>query len=176
MIGILAVQGAFAAHAAVLSPRHPVREVRRAADLDGLAGLVLPGGESSVQLEMIARLALEAPLRAFVQSGRPVLATCAGLILLARTVEAPTQRSLACLDVGVARNAWGRQVDSFEALSDAGRELVFIRAPRIRDVGADVTVLDTYRGEPVLVRERNVTAATFHPELADAALHAEIFA
>jgi pyridoxal 5'-phosphate synthase pdxT subunit len=174
-IGVLAVQGAFAAHARVLSHQsHRVIEVRAASDLDRLDGLVFPGGESSVQLEMIDRLGLEAPLLAFVQSGLPVLATCAGLILLAKAVENPAQRSLGCLDVVVRRNAWGRQVDSFEASSDRGRALVFIRAPRIVDVGT-ADVLDRYASEPVLVRERNITAATFHPELSDGALHAEVF-
>src|SRR5688572_22970106 len=109
-VGVLAVQGAFAAHARVLARQgHRVIEVRSASDLDRLDGLVLPGGESSVQLEMIDRLGLEAPLLAFMRSGTPILATCAGLILLARTVENPSQRSLACLDVVVRRNAWGRQ-------------------------------------------------------------------
>jgi pyridoxal 5'-phosphate synthase pdxT subunit len=172
---VLAVQGAFAAHAKVLAQQdHRVIEVRSSRDLERLDGLVLPGGESSVQLEMIERLGLEAPLVALVRSGVPILATCAGLILLAKKVENPSQRSLACLDVVVARNAWGRQVDSFEATSDAGRALVFIRAPRICDTGS-AEVLDRYAGEPVLVRQRNITAATFHPELIGGGLHAEIF-
>jgi 5'-phosphate synthase pdxT subunit len=141
---------------------------------------------------MIARLGLEPGLRGLVASGRPVLATCAGLILLARAVSRPAQRSLASLDVDVARNAYGRQLDSFEARADepwpadTGAEearaaatplpLVFIRAPRIERLGAGVEVLARHRGEPVLVRQGNITAATFHPELtADVRVHAAVF-
>lgn len=176
-IGILAVQGAFAAHAVVLQRLgHAVVLVRREAELAGLDGLVLPGGESTTQLGLVADLGLEAPLVDFVRSGKPVLATCAGLILLARHVRNPTQRSLELLDVTVARNAWGRQVDSFETTSDAGAPLVFIRAPRIVETSAGVEILDRYRGEPILVRQGNVTGATFHPELGeDASLHERTF-
>jgi 5'-phosphate synthase pdxT subunit len=178
-IGVLAVQGAFARHAEVLgSLGHEVRLLRDPADVDALEGLVLPGGESRVQLALIARLGLEQPLRDFIESGRPVLATCAGLILLARKVTTPEQRSLALLDVAVSRNAWGRQVDSFEASSDelAALPLIFIRAPRITEVGARVEVLAHYRSEPVLVRQGQITAATFHPELThDLRIHADVF-
>lgn len=181
-VGVLALQGAFERHAEVLRALgHDVALVRAAADLDGLDGVILPGGESTVQLQLIARFGLHRPLRAFIESGRPVLATCAGLILLARTVQSPEQSSFALLDVAVARNAWGRQLDSFEAESDAtpsrrARPLVFIRAPRITHAGAGVEILASFRGEPVLVRERNITAATFHPELTgDSSLHAEVF-
>lgn len=183
-VGVLAVQGAFEAHAEVLRRLgHAVAYVRAARDLhDDLDGLVLPGGESSVQLEMIARLGMEAPLRAFVASGAPVLATCAGVILLAREVESPQQRSLGLVDVVVARNAWGRQVDSFEAESDVDargetRALVFIRAPRILSAGPRVEVLARYREEAVLVRQGSISCATFHPELTgDDSLHAGVFA
>jgi 5'-phosphate synthase pdxT subunit len=186
-LGVLAVQGAFARHAEVLAALgHRVRLVREARDLDGLAGLVLPGGESTVQLDLIGRNQLEQPLLELVRSGRPVLATCAGLILLAHAVSHPAQRSFDMLDVDVARNAYGRQLDSFEALSDEALPgaddtasplpLVFIRAPRIERVGAGVEVLARHRGEPVLVRERNVTGATFHPELTlDPRVHANVF-
>lgn len=182
-IGVLAVQGAFEAHAEVLRALgHGVTYVRSARELyEDLDGLVLPGGESSVQLEMIARLGMEAPLRAFVTSGAPVLATCAGLILVAREVESPKQQSLGALDVVVARNAWGRQVDSFEAESDVDsqgktRPLVFIRAPRILSAGPKVQVLARYRDEAVLIRQSNVWGATFHPELTgDGSLHSEVF-
>jgi 5'-phosphate synthase pdxT subunit len=193
VLGVLAVQGAFARHAELLATLgHAVRLIRSAHDMDDLDGLVLPGGESTVQLDMIARLGLEPGLHELVRSGRPVLATCAGLILLARGVSRPTQRSLASLDVDVARNAYGRQLDSFEASADepwpaetSAEEavaaptplpLVFIRAPRIERLGAGVEVLARHRGEPVLVRQGNVTAATFHPELtADARVHAAVF-
>jgi 5'-phosphate synthase pdxT subunit len=168
-IGILALQGAFAAHATALQRRgHDVRLVTEPAHLAGLDGLVLPGGESTVQLSLLEAFALEEPLRAFARSGKPVLATCAGLIVLARHVRQPKQRSLALLDVTVARNAWGRQVDSFEATADdTGTPLVFIRAPRIVEVGPGVAVVERLRGEPVAVRQGNVVGATFHPELAD---------
>lgn len=169
MIGVLALQGAFEAHARALARLgHEVRLVRRPADLVGLAGLVLPGGESTTHLNLIARFGLREPLERLVREGVPVLATCAGAILAARGVRSPAQEGFGWLDVDVVRNGWGRQVDSFEALADAqDLPLVFIRAPRIERVGPGVEVLARYRGEPVLVRERNVTAATFHPELTD---------
>jgi 5'-phosphate synthase pdxT subunit len=187
-IGVLAVQGAFARHAEVLRALgHEVQLVRDARDFVGLEGLTLPGGESTVQLELIARLGLETPLRVLIARGAPVLATCAGLILLARTVTGPAQASFDLIDVDVTRNAWGRQLDSFEALADPNVEaharlgsdalpLVFIRAPRITRVGPSVTVLARYRGEAVLVREHNLTCATFHPELSgDPRVHAAVF-
>src|SRR5262245_57528892 len=134
-VGVLALQGAFAQHAAVLRRLgHDAVEVRSAAGFAGLQGLILPGGESSVQLDSIGRLGIEAPRRALVAEGRPLLATCAGLILAAQVVRHPDQASFGFLAVTVARNAWGRQVDSFEAVSDAGTPLVFIRAPRIEAV------------------------------------------
>jgi 5'-phosphate synthase pdxT subunit len=179
MIGVLAVQGAFARHAEVLASLGVQTQlVRSASELEAVDGLVLPGGESSVQLEMIARLRLEEPLRALAERGAPMLATCAGLILLAREVVSPAQRSFGAIDVTVARNAWGRQIDSFEAQSDAphARPLVFIRAPRIVRVGPCVEVLACFHGEPVLIRQGPITAATYHPELTDdASLHAETF-
>jgi pyridoxal 5'-phosphate synthase pdxT subunit len=176
-IGVLALQGGFARHAGAISALggEPVF-VRSRADFEGLSGLVLPGGESTVQQKLLERLDLEAPLRKFVADGRPVFGTCAGLIVLAARVTQPEQRGLGLIDVLVARNAWGRQVDSFEAVSDRGRALVFIRAPRIVEAGPRVEVLDRYRGEPVLVRQGNVTCATFHPELTgDPGVHALVF-
>lgn len=178
-VGVLALQGGFAAHAAALAQAgHAPCEVRDAAALGALDGLVLPGGESTTMLRLIERLALGPALDAFARTGKPVLATCAGLILAARKVTGPEQPSLGWLDVEVARNAWGRQLDSFEATADDGvTPLLFIRAPRIVAVGAGVEVLGTLGGEPVLVRGGNVTAATFHPELtADRRLHARLFA
>jgi 5'-phosphate synthase pdxT subunit len=169
-IGVMALQGGFAAHARRLEELgHAVFEARTARDVEQAEGLVLPGGESSAQLLLIERFGLEASLRALVKSGRPVLATCAGLILAASEVMSPVQRCFAFIDVAVARNAYGRQLDSFEATADgeARLPLVFIRAPRIVRAGPEVEILATLRGEPVLVRQRNVTAATFHPELTD---------
>ena len=188
-LGVLSVQGAFARHAEVLAALgHRVRLVREPRDFADLLGLILPGGESTVQLDLIGRNGLSAPLLDLVRAGRPVLATCAGLILLAHAVSQPAQRSLDVLDVDVARNAYGRQLDSFEANSDEALpgarnapseplRLVFIRAPRIERVGPGVEVLLRHRGEPVLVRQRNITAATFHPELTlDRRVHDLVFA
>jgi pyridoxal 5'-phosphate synthase pdxT subunit len=176
-IGVLALQGAFARHAeAVAALGHAPVLVRAVEDLESLQGLILPGGESTVQLKLLERFKLEESLCEVVRSGYPVLATCAGLILAARHVSQPRQRGLGFIDVTVARNAWGRQVDSFEATSDEGRALVLIRAPRIVELGADVDVLDRLGGEPVLVRQANVTGATFHPELTrDLQVHRQVF-
>jgi pyridoxal 5'-phosphate synthase pdxT subunit len=178
-IGVVAVQGGFAAHArAVEDIGARAVLVRRPAQLADVSALVLPGGESTAQLGLLRRAGLVEALRAFVADGRPVLATCAGLILAAARVRDPEQESFGWIDVTVARNAWGRQVASFEAVSDDGsRPLVFIRAPRIVDVGPGVEVRATFRGEPVLVRQANVTGATFHPELtSDRDVHREALA
>jgi pyridoxal 5'-phosphate synthase pdxT subunit len=177
-IGVLALQGDFFAHACVLERAGlQPRPVRQAADLEGLEGIVLPGGESTTQLRLLGRHGLQEPLRAFVAGGAPVLATCAGLVLAAREVESPAQPSFGFLDVVVARNAWGRQLESFEARADDGlTELVFIRAPRILRVGPEVEVLATFDGEPVMVRQGRVVGATFHPELvAGAEIHGRVF-
>ena len=165
-IGVLALQGAFALHASAIERLgYASVLVRSSSELDRIDGLVLPGGESTVQLELAQRLGLDEALRRAL-ARVPVLATCAGLILAARAVTGG-QRSYGALDVVVERNAWGRQLDSFEAASDRGRALVFVRAPRIAEVGPAASVLDTYAGEPVLVRSGRVTGATFHPELTD---------
>jgi 5'-phosphate synthase pdxT subunit len=175
-VGVLALQGGFAAHvAAVRALGHEVRELRSARDLAGIDALVLPGGESSVMLDLLARdPALESGLDALVRGGAPLLATCAGLILSATTVREPAQRSFGWLDVDVRRNARGRQLASSEARDDGDRyDLVLIRAPRIVHVGPGVEVLATLDGEPVLVRQGQRVGATFHPELgADLAIHA----
>jgi 5'-phosphate synthase pdxT subunit len=168
-IGVLALQGGFSAHAGALDRLgHEVRLIRYPDQLRGLEGLVLPGGESSTQLELLRRADLAESLDAMVRSGRPVLATCAGLILAAREVVEPRQQSLGWIDVTVTRNGWGRQLDSFEAESDRSRlPLIFIRAPRISTLGPEVEVLETLDGEPVLVRQGSFVGATFHPELTD---------
>lgn len=159
--GVLSLQGGFQAHLTALRALGIMaREVRTPRDLNGVQLLVLPGGESTTQHQLIELGGLHGPLSEHVRSGKPVLATCAGLILCAR---------YGWLDVEVERNAYGRQLDSFEARDDSGtRALVFIRAPRITRVGPDTQVLATLKGEPVLVRAGNVTGATFHPELTDA--------
>ena len=171
--GVLALQGDFAAHAAVLRRLgEPVREIRRPADLAGLRGLVLPGGESTALLRLMLGdgEAWFDGLRAFAAGGGALLGTCAGAILLARIVD-PAQPSLGLLDAAVARNAYGRQAESFEARLDApqfagGLSGVFIRAPRFTGLGPPVEVIARLAGEPVLVRQGRVLAATFHPEIA----------
>ena len=176
-VGVLALQGGYDAHAtAVRDIGHDVRLVRTPAHLEGLDGLVLPGGESSTHLLLIDRYDLAGPLDAFVRGGAPVLCTCAGLILASTNVTGPEQRSFGWLDVDVARNAWGRQVHSFQATSDGGHPMLFIRAPRITRVGDGVEVLDRYEGEPVMVREGAVVGASWHPELTeDRSVHRAVF-
>ncbi len=174
-IGVLALQGDYAAHARALAARGAAtREVRTPSDLDGLAGLVLPGGESTTMLRLMEGSDLAARLVAEIEDGLPVLATCAGVILLAREVRLPPQRSLGVLDAAVERNAYGRQLDSAvvaltvrdpEGLGADTLEGVFIRAPRVTAVGDGVAVLATRGGDPVLLRQGSVLAATFHPEL-----------
>jgi 5'-phosphate synthase pdxT subunit len=164
LIGVLALQGGFEAHAKALEELGAlVRIVRVPADLDGLDGLVMPGGESTTMTLGVEREELAEPLRSFAGSGRPVLGTCAGLIMLDRD-------HLGVLDVSVRRNAFGRQIGSFEAdLDFEGEPLhaVFIRAPWIEEHGDDVEVLAEVDGHPVAVRQGNVLAVAFHPELTD---------
>ncbi|PYQ09513.1 MAG: pyridoxal 5'-phosphate synthase glutaminase subunit PdxT [Acidobacteria bacterium] len=170
-VGVLALQGDFAAHAAVLRRLgESVLEVRSWTDLAGLRALVLPGGESTALLRLMDGGPWFDALRAFHGGGGGLLGTCAGAILLARDVD-PAQPSLGLLDVSISRNAYGRQVDSFEAELDASALDdpllgVFIRAPRFTAIGPQVHVLARRGGEPVLVRQRRVLAATFHPEIA----------
>jgi 5'-phosphate synthase pdxT subunit len=175
-VGVLALQGGFAAHARAVSELgHEATLVRSVRDLHGVRALVLPGGESTVMLDLLSRdPALERALIELVREGAPVLATCAGLILIARRVHDPEQRSLAWIDVEVRRNARGRQLHSSEARDDDDRlSLVSIRAPRITSVGENVEVLATLDREPVLVRQGHIVAATFHPELTtDLSVHA----
>ncbi|MEB2344045.1 MAG: pyridoxal 5'-phosphate synthase glutaminase subunit PdxT [Deltaproteobacteria bacterium] len=175
VIGVLAIQGDFAAHAQALARAGAeARLVREPKELDGLDALVLPGGESTTIAKGMERLGLFDPLRAFADSGHPVLGTCAGAILLARAVEHHPVPSLGLVDVVAVRNAYGTQVDSFIAPADAGAaaglaglRCVFIRAPRLREPGPGVEVLVRVDGEPVLVRQGDRFAATFHPELGD---------
>jgi 5'-phosphate synthase pdxT subunit len=173
-VGVLALQGDFAAHARALADNgHGTIPVRRPADLDAVDALVLPGGESTAMLKGIARGGLDGPLRAFFTSGRPVLGTCAGAILLARGVTGPVQPSFAAIDIDVERNAYGTQIDSFAAAAEtddprspfAGLRCILIRAPRIVRVGPAVTIHARVNGKPVLVSQAHIWAATFHPEL-----------
>ena len=168
-IGILAIQGDYAAHAEALveSGAEPV-EVRKPDELAGLDGLILLGGESTTILRFLKRGFFEA-LEQFCAS-KPVFGTCAGAILLAREVRNPAQRSMGVLDAVVERNAYGRQIDSAiltaeTRLPGGPLEMVFIRAPRIVETGADVEVLALREGYAALVRQGRVLAATFHPEL-----------
>src|SRR5438046_605882 len=169
-IGVLALQGDYDAHRQTLS-RLGVRSVlvRKPEELDGIDGLVIPGGESSTFLKFLEREGFLAKLRDFVSS-KPTFGTCAGAILLAKNVENPPQESLGVLDVAIRRNAYGRQVDSTIIESDtklggAPLEMVFIRAPKITRTGDNVEVLALRDNDPVLVRQKNILAATFHPEL-----------
>jgi len=177
-VGVLAVQGDFAAHQTVLARLGvSVREVRCVAGLDGLDAVVLPGGESTTQLQFLNQEGLADALRDFVGQGGAVFGTCAGAILLAREVLNPVQDSLGLLDITVLRNGYGRQLDSEVrfghcTLKTAPLEMVFIRAPIIERCGPDVEVLAEDRGRPVLVRQGRMLAATFHPELTeDPAVH-----
>ena len=174
-IGVLALQGDFAAHVAALRRRGAAAvEVRRARDLDGVGALVLPGGESTTMLTLMNGDGMFERLGELLRAGMPALATCAGVILVAREVRNPAQASLGVLDVAVERNAYGRQVDSAVAPITAARgaglgvatlEGVFIRAPRLVEIGPGVEVLASRGADPVLVRQRAILAATFHPEL-----------
>lgn len=169
-IGVLAIQGDYTAHAAALADvgATPI-EVRKPDDLDGIDGLILPGGESTTILKFLERLGFFRSLQQFCVD-RPVFGTCAGAILLAREVRNPAQRSLGVLDAVAERNAYGRQIDSTilnaeTSIPGGPLEMVFIRAPRIVEVGPAVDVLASRDGLPTLVRQGKIMAATFHPEL-----------
>jgi 5'-phosphate synthase pdxT subunit len=167
VVGVLALQGGYAAHAKVLRGLGgEVREVRTPADLEGLDGLVMPGGESTTMTLGVEREGLAEPLRAFHRAGRPIFGTCAGLIMLDRA-------HLGLMDITAERNAFGRQLHSFEAdlefpgLDGGPVRAVFIRAPWIRDLGPDVEVLAEVDGHPVAARQGSLLAISFHPELGD---------
>ena len=194
-VGILAVQGDFELHAKMLERiGAPWKLVKRASDLDGVAGLIMPGGESTTMLKFLSlpsdgrgealprpvsgpthRVAptLKEAISQFAAQGRPIFGTCAGAILLAKDVLNPPQESLGLLDIAIERNAYGRQIDSSvrrgecPQLADRPVEMVFIRAPIIRRVGAGVRVLGRSDGLPVLIEQANILAATFHPELTE---------
>ena len=176
-IGVLAIQGDFAAHAQALaeSGADPL-EIRRPDQLSGLDGLILPGGESTTVLKFLEKHSFFEELQKF-SAQLPIFGTCAGAILLAREVRHPAHKSLAVLDAIVERNAYGRQIDSSimtapTSLPGGPLEMVFIRAPRIVQAGKDVEILAEREGFPTLVRQGSVMAATFHPELsADRRVH-----
>ncbi|MGH9804166.1 MAG: pyridoxal 5'-phosphate synthase glutaminase subunit PdxT [Candidatus Acidiferrales bacterium] len=177
-VGILAVQGDFEAHAGALERlgAEP-RFVRRASELTEIDALILPGGESTTMLKFLEQENFLDALRRLPAEGKPLFGTCAGAILLAKDVGNPPQASLGLMDISVERNAYGRQVQSAvragkTSLKDAPLEMVFIRAPIIRRLGAGVKVLAECDGLPVAVEESGCLATTFHPELTtDSTLH-----
>jgi 5'-phosphate synthase pdxT subunit len=172
LIGILALQGAFDAHARMLqSIGANTVLIRKPEQLAGIDGLIIPGGESTTFLKHLERSGFFAALETFV-AAKPTFGTCAGVILMAKTVLSPEQKSLGVLDVTIERNAYGRQNDS--RILEAGTtlpggpiEMVYIRAPRITELGPDVEVLAEREGSPTLVRQGHLLAATFHPELSN---------
>jgi 5'-phosphate synthase pdxT subunit len=180
VVGVLALQGAFAAHELALHDLGvATRQVRTPADLAGVAALVMPGGESTTMSRLLDTSGLFDEVKARLSDGMPVFGTCAGMILLATDVRdgRPDQRSFGAIDISVRRNGYGRQVDSFE--SDIEVEglpqpfhAVFIRAPKVEVAGPGVHVVASHEGVPVLARQGHVMVASFHPELTrDARLH-----
>jgi 5'-phosphate synthase pdxT subunit len=181
-IGVLAIQGDFAAHMAALREAGAeVCEVRKADELRQVDGLVIPGGESTTLLKFILNpeLGYLKAFEEFHQAGKPIFGTCAGLILVAKDVTNPAQFSFGFIDVRAERNAYGRQKESFETVGEGYLEgtakplkMVFIRAPRITRLGDKVDLLATWHEEPVMARQGNILVATFHPELtADLTVH-----
>lgn len=176
-IGVLALQGDFEKHLSALRRQGvSALEVRTADEVLGSSALVIPGGESTTFRKLMEGTDIEDAIVAIARRGDPVLGTCAGAILLAGPLRNPDGRGLGLLDATVVRNAYGRQLDSAvvslsdldrEVLGDAPLEAVFIRAPKFAAVGKGVSVLARRDGDPVLVRQGNILAATFHPELAD---------
>lgn len=183
-VGVLALQGAFREHVASLSRLGvKAREVRNLKDMDSIGAMVIPGGESTTMGKLLTDWGMLEPLRARITDGMPVYGSCAGLILLCREIEGSDQPRLGVLDAVVRRNAFGRQVDSFETLLDMPElsrgekeqppfPAVFIRAPVIVQVGPQVQVLAEVKGQAVAVRQQHILATSFHPELtADSRLH-----
>jgi 5'-phosphate synthase pdxT subunit len=182
-VGVLALQGDFEAHASALARvGMEARPARTAGEVAASDGLVLPGGESTTMWRLMEGTGIERAILDLARAGKPVLATCAGAILLARSVRSPDRAGLGVLPVTAVRNAYGRQLDSAVVLltdlepvelGTEPLEAVFIRAPKFAEVGPEVEVLARRDGDPVLVRHRNVLAATFHPELSsDRRVHA----
>ena len=171
-VGVLALQGAFREHvAAVTRLGATAHEVRQLKDIDGIDALIIPGGESTTMGKLLNEWNMLEPLRQRILDGMPVYGSCAGLILLCRDIENSDQPRLGVLDATVRRNAFGRQVDSFEtnlSIPEIGADplpAVFIRAPVITGVGAGVKVLAEVDGQAVAVRQNNILATSFHPEL-----------
>jgi pyridoxal 5'-phosphate synthase pdxT subunit len=176
-VGVLALQGDYAAHRAALAEAGAESfDVRTAADIDSVEAIVLPGGESTVMGSLLLRFGLLDRLVERIRGGLPVFGTCAGLILLAARIDGREQPGIRLLDVSVARNAYGRQVASFRARVTTSLpgvdsiEAVFIRAPRITSCGPGVRVLAEHGGDPILVRQDSIVGCAFHPELVPGAL------
>jgi 5'-phosphate synthase pdxT subunit len=177
IIGVLALQGDYAAHTQILQACgvSGVLPVRDAAALEECDGLIIPGGESTTMSRLCDRYELWRPLREKIKNGLPVFGTCAGLILLSKTISGASenfaQKTLGALDIDVARNAYGPQIESFEtelqapAVDEEFLRVAFIRAPQITRVGEDVEVLAEHHGQPVAVREGKIVALAFHPEV-----------
>lgn len=183
-IGILSVQGAVTPHEDKFRQLGiPTRQVKQSSDLEGITGLVLPGGESSTMIHLLKRGNLWQDLKVFV-SRHPSWGLCAGTILLAKSVLSPSQDSLEAIDIQVTRNAYGRQNESFISpitptqswIDNHKTEGVFIRAPKITGIEATVTTLFTFSGQPVMVQQGHTLASTFHPELSDSLKLHEYFA
>ena len=180
MIGVLGLQGDFAAHTRVLEAlQTPSLIVKKSEQLDEVSGLIVPGGESTTLIKLMDIYGFWEALGDFAGAGKPLLGTCAGMILLAREVVNPEQRSLGLIDIAVERNSYGRQRESFEAVGsfadgDCDRELtmVFIRAPRILEMGSGVERLAICNDDCVMARQGAVVVASFHPELSgDTSVH-----
>jgi len=180
IVGVLALQGAFREHRQALERLGAeVREVRLPEELDGLAALIIPGGESTTMIKLMAPYGFDKALPEFAKTGAAIWGTCAGAILIAKTIDGyPEQYSMSLLDMTVGRNAYGRQIASFE--TDVSSEkldndfhAIFIRAPKILSVADDIEVLSSYDGNPIWVRKDKVMATVFHPELSgDDRIHA----
>jgi 5'-phosphate synthase pdxT subunit len=173
-IGVLALQGDFAEHLAMLARIGvDTREVRKASDLEGVDALIIPGGESTTIGKLMARYGLDEAIRARAKQGMPIYGTCAGLILLAQAIEGSEQPRLGLMDIAVVRNAFGRQIESFEAdipfapTPEQPVRGVFIRAPIVSRIGAGVQTLSVFDRKIVAVQQGNLLATAFHPELTD---------
>lgn len=171
-IGVLGLQGDFREHVETLRMMGvETLVVKLPEDLELIDGLIIPGGESTTMGRIMVEVGLKEPLREKIEEGMPVFGTCAGMILLSKRVEGYEQPLLEVLDVEIERNAYGRQVESFEVdieipeLGDRPFRAIFIRAPKIKKLGEGVEVLAEYDGDPVLVRQGNILASSFHPEL-----------
>ena len=183
-LGVIGLQGDYAAHGAMLERLGVAwRVVKKPGQLDAIDGLVMPGGESTTLIKLMDSSGLWQAIGAFAAAGKPIFGTCAGMILLAKDVSNPAQRSLGLIDIGVERNGYGRQIDSAEvegtfrgADGERAMEMVFIRAPRITRLGAGVEVLAECRGDVVMARQGSLLVASFHPELTDDATAHRYFA